>query len=245
MGEPLSVGTFTCAAVIAAAGSGERLKVETGGIPKVFLKFQTALGECSLLALSVCALRKSELFSLIIIACDPARHQSQRAELQEILGDTSMIEFIQGGATRQETVFKGLQHLNNRTTHVAIHDAARPFVSSEALTEVVQKAYTSDAALLVEPVTSTLKRFSDGGVISATYPRSEFVLAQTPQVFSCPLIFDAHQKALSEGYHATDDSELAERFGISPVAVFNDSPNPKITEPKDLGIARNIALRCK
>jgi 2-C-methyl-D-erythritol 4-phosphate cytidylyltransferase len=242
------IGNANCIAIIAAAGLGERLRSETKDNPKVFYKLLTPEGELSLLALSVRAIASTGIFSGIIIACDKRYQNIAEIEFKKNLRSrTPPIEFIAGGATRQETVYLALKSLEGKdVAFVAIHDGARPFVSSEALIEVVTEAMISRAAVLVEPVTSTLKKVSvdlDETSITETFPRTEFVLAQTPQVFEYDLIYQAHRAAKENSETVTDDSELVEKMGIKPTAVFNKTPNPKITEPRDLELARGLALR--
>jgi len=231
-----------CFAVVAAAGLGQRLRSETNNIPKAFFRLETPKGEFSLLTLSVLALAESELFSGIIVCCAKEFHDSEALEIKKLIGSNILIEFIEGGDSRQKTVWNALNYLKGRASFVAIHDAARPFVTRKALEDVVHAGVTSSAALLVEPVTSTLKKIEEGK-ISLTLLRNEYALAQTPQVFEFNLIYHAHLEAFEQNYHVTDDAELVERKGLHPAAIYNYTPNPKITEPKDLEIARSLAMK--
>jgi len=232
-----------CFAIVPAAGSGSRLRAVTAGNTKLLFKLDTKDGERSLLYITVQKLLSAKLFSGIIVACSQEHLQDCKRDLGELANSVTPIELITGGNTRQESVHRGLEHLVDRgLTYVAIHDAARPFVSISALEEVIREGRRSGAAVLVERVTSTLKRVSEASEIIETYPRKEFTLAQTPQVFDYNLILNAHREAVNAGFDATDDSQLVERLGIKPVAVINQSLNPKVTEPSDLELARMLAL---
>jgi len=235
---------LNCIAVIPAAGSGSRLRQITGGSSKLLFKLLTPVGERSLLFISVQRLLESELFSGVVVACSQANLDECKQELAPLCVGTIPVDFVIGGKTRQESVFRALEHLENRNiSHVAIHDAARPFVSIQALREVVAKGQETGAAILVERINSTLKRLSPKSEIVETFPRTEFTLAQTPQVFDYNLIFNAHQEGAKANFVATDDSQLVERLGIEPRAVVNKSLNPKVTEPADLELATFLANR--
>lgn len=233
---------YSCVAIVPAAGSGSRLRSVTADSPKLLFKLDTLEGEKSLLAITVKKLIASKVFAGVVVACSSEHLDDCKKELKEFSNSEIFIDFVIGGDTRQNSVYRALEYLSEREpTHVAIHDAARPFVSIEALKDVVQEGRRSGAAILVERVTSTLKRVNGENQILETYPRTEFTLAQTPQVFDFNLILNAHREAIKVGFDATDDSQLVERLGIKPMAVINQSLNPKITEPSDLELARLLA----
>jgi len=227
-------------AIVPAAGRGERLRSETGGRSKVFFELPTRLGPKPILALTLHALSRSGLFEGIVVATSP----EERDLAVEIAAEIACsIEVIQGGDTRQETVIRALEALKGRATAVAIHDAARPFVTTRSLEDVVAAGLESGAALLVEPVLSTLKKVSEEGLIVSTLPREQYALAQTPQVFHFELIYGAHSNARKEGFAVTDDVQLVERLNLPVRAVPNNSPNPKVTTPSDLPLAQLLAAR--
>lgn len=234
---------FSCFAIVPAAGSGSRLRSVTGDSPKLLFKLDTLEGEKSLLFITVKKLIASNLFVGVVVACSLEHLDDCKRELEELSNGKISIDFVIGGNTRQDSVYRALEYLSeSEPTHVAIHDAARPFVSIEALRDVVSEGKRSGAAILVERVTSTLKRINSEHQILETYPRTEFTLAQTPQVFDFDLILNAHREAIKVGVDATDDSQLIERLGIKPIAIINQSLNPKITEPSDLELARLLAV---
>lgn len=148
-------------------------------------------------------------------------------------------KIITGGATRQESVRIALNALAENVRYVAIHDAARPLLSSELLLEVLQRGMETGAAILAMRACDSLKQAHQHKV-EKTLDRSSIWLAQTPQVFEKNLIIQAHEQAGRDRYAAYDDSELVERLG-HPVAIIESNfLNFKITTPDDLDIARNL-----
>jgi 2-C-methyl-D-erythritol 4-phosphate cytidylyltransferase len=119
-----------------------------------------------------------------------------------------------------------------------IHDGARPLVSSAILEEGLRAAQEHLAAVAAVPVKDTIKQVQNG-IIQATPDRSQLWAVQTPQVFSLPLIHQAHHNPLAES-EATDDAALLERLG-HPVAIFPGAyTNLKITTQEDLLLAEAL-----
>ncbi|MEM6363210.1 MAG: 2-C-methyl-D-erythritol 4-phosphate cytidylyltransferase [Planctomycetota bacterium] len=145
------------------------------------------------------------------------------------------LRFVRGGSDRTASVAAGLAAVvDDCCNYVAIHDAARPLVHHQDLTNVFNRAQETGAAMLATPVSGTLKRVQDGQV-TATVPRQQIWVALTPQVFELSILRDAY--ARHRGRAATDDAELVERAG-GEVAIVPGSPdNIKITVPEDLAIA--------
>jgi 2-C-methyl-D-erythritol 4-phosphate cytidylyltransferase len=147
---------------------------------------------------------------------------------------------VAGGAERQDSVFRGLQVLDqNETGVVAIHDAVRPFVRPEDIKLVVERAAATGAAIMALPATDTIKQVKSAR-IQRTLERRRIYHAQTPQAFQLSIIREAHKKAYEDGFIGTDDSQLVERTGRA-VSIVEGSPmNIKITRPLDLVLAEAI-----
>jgi 2-C-methyl-D-erythritol 4-phosphate cytidylyltransferase len=122
---------------------------------------------------------------------------------------------------------------------VAIHDAARPFVTVDLLERGARVAREIGAAVAAVPVKDTIKVVASAPLIESTPPRARLWAAQTPQIFQWEQLREA---IVAHGScDATDEAELLERAGL-PVAVFPGSyENLKITTPEDLQLARAIA----
>lgn len=147
---------------------------------------------------------------------------------------------VAGGAERQDSVYRGLQVLDEKETGiVVIHDAVRPFVKPEEIRSVVEKARAAGAALMALPATDTIKQGKSGRV-QRTRDRRYIYHAQTPQAFRYSLIREAYERAYAEGFMATDDSQLVERLGRRVCIVEGSRLNIKITRPLDLRLAEII-----
>lgn len=147
---------------------------------------------------------------------------------------------IAGGASRSESVRNGLAHVPADADIVCVHDAARPFASTDLFKQVIAAIRNgADAAIPAIPVTDTIKIVAgDGsGTIESTPNRTTLVAAQTPQAFAAAALRRAHE--LDDGTStATDDAMLVERAGGVVVVVDGESPNRKITTQEDLEWAR-------
>ena len=157
---------------------------------------------------------------------------------------------VAGGATRTESVWRGLESLDaSRVSVVAVHDGVRPFVAPTEIDAAVRAAETHGAALLVAPVTDTIKRVSVGAgseepgeAVVETLERESLRRALTPQCFRIALLRRAYVRAISENLDATDDAALVERLGATVVAVEGDPRNIKLTRAEDFAVAE-ILLR--
>lgn len=178
-------------------------------------------------------------------------------------------KLVPGGKThRWETVKAVLDHpdaVPSGTTHIAIHDAARPGVSVEVLDRVFEAARTLNAVIPVVAINATIKRveaeaidvratdddaladviLGDAGKVAVnarevlqTIDRANLVEVQTPQVFEINLLRRAYAQKNLDG--ATDDAEVVERLGETVHAVEGDVRNIKITRPADLSLMRSI-----
>ncbi len=150
---------------------------------------------------------------------------------------------IEGGATRQESVSRGLQAVPPSCQYIAIHDGARPFASPALIDRINMAAYKNGAAAPVIPVTSTVKLIDDTGKIIDTVDRDRLRLVQTPQCFDLEKYKPALKVAIEENADLTDDCQLFERQGWTTVWVEGREDNIKLTTPADIALAQIIAQR--
>lgn len=150
---------------------------------------------------------------------------------------------VSGGSERQYSVYKGLRELGESVEWVLIHDGVRPFVTEEAIYNLLAEVKRSDAAVLAVPVKDTIKAVDAEGYIESTPDRSKLWSIQTPQAFRRELIIASHEEAETVGFEGTDDAMLVERRGIAVKIVEGDYDNIKITTPEDLPRAELILRR--
>lgn len=208
-------------AIILAAGKGSRTNLEYN---KVFYQFSD--GQVLLLKTLSPFLNDRSCRQIVIVTTE-----DEIASIQEMIKDTK-ITYTYGGATRQESVYNGLQVVSNE--FVMIHDGARCFISAHEIDECKKALEHNDACLLMVPVIDTIKKVVDGYVVY-TPIRSELYAAQTPQCFKTKLIKECYQKAKKEGALASDDASLVELYSDVKIKVVKgEYANKKVTTKEDL-----------
>jgi 2-C-methyl-D-erythritol 4-phosphate cytidylyltransferase len=214
------------AALVLGAGRGDRLGE---AVPKAFV----ALCGKPLLVRALAAMAAApeiDIVMPIVGRSDLSRLKALEPELASIPG---LLPPVIGGAERQDSMMAGLAALPSDVGIVAVHDAARPLVASDAISRVVDAARNSGAAILAIPVRETIKRVREGLIVE-TPSRLECYAAQTPQVFRVEVLREALEKAAAEAFIGTDDAEIVERIGVPVTVVSGDPSNIKITDRADL-----------
>jgi 2-C-methyl-D-erythritol 4-phosphate cytidylyltransferase len=144
---------------------------------------------------------------------------------------------VTGGATRAESVWRGLQAIRPATAEiVAVHDGVRPFVTPDEISRTVEAATAGGAAILTAPATDTIKEVENGEV-RRTLARARLRHALTPQCFRYGLLRRAYEEAGELSADITDDSFLVERLGQSVSVVEGSARNIKITHREDIAVA--------
>jgi 2-C-methyl-D-erythritol 4-phosphate cytidylyltransferase len=224
------------AAIIPAAGLGTRMGAET---PKQFLELDGV-------PLIIFALRRLATCSAITDFFISTRAEDI-VSLQDRVGKSALgrpARVVHGGDTRQQSVANALAQVDPATEIVLVHDAVRPFVTTEQMNRVISEARSRGAAILGIPAIDTVKEVKraslpeDVALITATIPRERIVLAQTPQAFTYALLRDAFRKAQQDDVTASDEAALVERFGHDVFVVLGSERNFKITRPADMELAR-------
>lgn len=150
------------------------------------------------------------------------------------------IQVVEGGAERSDSIARALEHVRPECDYVAIHDAARPCLTSELVDAVFQAARRHGAALPAVPAADTIKTVGPDRTTTGTIPRQGVYLAQTPQVFRRDWLTAAYAERDRLGAAVTDDSQLLEASG-RPCAIVDGSPyNLKITTRADLILAAAV-----
>jgi 2-C-methyl-D-erythritol 4-phosphate cytidylyltransferase len=143
------------------------------------------------------------------------------------------ISLVGGGSQRQDSVRAGLALVGDSNL-VAVHDAARPFVTPSLVERALELAAKHGAAIVAVPARDTVKQVHPDGWIEATPPRQSLWLAQTPQIFRTDILRQAHERALLNELVASDDAALVESIGVRVYVVAGNDENRKITTPEDL-----------
>lgn len=208
------------AAIIVAAGSSRRmgfdkLLAELGGKPVLQRSIEKFLS-CS------------EITDLTVV-CPVERYENLNFEFSN-----KVVQRVDGGTDRHDSVAAGLAALPDDITYIAVHDGARPLISEAQIQKVLKSAKEYGAAASARPVTETVKRADNDQNVSAAVDRENLWLMETPQIFRADLLRDAYLQVAESGARVTDEVSAMELIGQSVHLVSNDTVNPKITYPADI-----------
>ncbi len=219
----------TATAIIVAAGTSRRMQ----GQDKLWLPLAGRIT----LARTIDVFNASPLIESIVLVLNAMRIADATALCQREQW-RKVVAIVPGGSRRQDSVCRGLDALVDTapsSTWVMIHDGARPLVTPALLETGLKAARKYGAAIAAVPVKDTIKRVEHGQV-GATLDRGQLWAVQTPQIFSLPLIHNAHHSPVAQN-EVTDDAALLELLG-QPVAIFPGAyTNIKITTQEDLLVA--------
>ena len=211
---------FKVNAIIPAGGTSSRFGNKNKLLEKINNK--------EVIKYTVEAFEKSEVDEIIICA-----NISIMDELKEIFKNSQKVKIIEGGATRQESVFNGLQA--SECDYVLIHDGARPMITTEMINLAIEEVITKKALTVATKTIDTIKEVSDGKIIK-TIDRAKLYNTQTPQAFEYNLIKNAHQKLYGQNF--TDDAGMLEQLGETVYIINGSYKNIKITTQNDIQIAK-------
>ncbi|HWY21087.1 MAG TPA: 2-C-methyl-D-erythritol 4-phosphate cytidylyltransferase [Candidatus Acidoferrum sp.] len=234
--------------IIPAAGLGTRMApIPAGGKGKPKKtppsKQFTELGGTPILIHTLRKFVAVEAVSEIWIALREHEIAGFRARLESEAKDVlkKTVELVIGGEHRQQSVENALKAVAAAADDIVlVHDAVRPFVTSEIIQEVIEAAQKYGAAIAGLPAVDTVKqveRTANGALIKATIPRAGIVMAQTPQGFRYSVIKKAFDEASADGFLGTDEASLVERSGHDVAVVMGAPRNIKITAPADMELA--------
>lgn len=170
-----------------------------------------------------------EIGEIIICA-----HNTIIEDLKGIFGSESKIKIIEGGKTRQQSVFNGLS--NCKCDYVLIHDGARPMISREIIKKAISMVQDKKALTVAAKTIDTIKQVDENLKIIKTIDRSSLFNTQTPQAFEYNLIKEAHEKLSGQDF--TDDAGMLEFLGQDVYILEGDYKNIKITTQSDIEIAK-------
>lgn len=215
-------------AIILAAGIGTRMELK---IPKQFL---TINGK-PILVYSLEVLTANEKIENIILSC----HKDYISQYEKIVDDFNIknVFFVEGGDTRQESVFNALKLVKSEA--VLIHEAARPLISNEFVNEVIMSlGIEDDGVIPVIPINYTV-------AIGESYfekllDRNIVKNIQLPQIFRTSKLMEAHELAKEENYMATEDGSLVFYYGGRVKFINGRETNIKITTPFDITVVDKL-----
>lgn len=233
MSDALDTAKIT--AIIPSAGVGKRyahsknkIFVELDGKPIILHTVETFV--------------RHPLIDIVVLAVKSEDLSEIQALLNTQAFDKPVIT-VTGGTERQDSVYNALKKAKELNTDIVlIHDAVRPLISKQIITnniEILKSNNTIDGVITAVPVKDTIKEASEHTVIQ-TLNRDRLWAVQTPQSFYLNKIFSAYEQAYKEGFYGTDDASLIEHFGGKVVITLGSYKNIKITTPEDIVIASGL-----
>lgn len=216
---------MTINAIITAGGTSSRF----GNTNKLLEK----INGIEVIKYTIDAFRYSKVDKIIICA-----NVSIMDELKTMFKDYGKVVVIEGGKTRQESVYNGLKY--EKCDYVLIHDGARPIITTELINICAEMVKEVKALSVMTKTIDTIKEVEHGKIVR-TIDRSKLYNTQTPQAFDYNLILRAHQKF--EGKNYTDDSGMVEDLGEAVYVIDGSYKNIKITTQSDIELAKIYLLQ--
>lgn len=217
-------------AIILAGGVGSRMGADR---PKQFLMVQDKP------IISYCFdifQKHSEIDKIVVVVND--KWKSFVEEYAEKYNVTKICGYAPAGKTRQHSIYNGLKCIDetaHNTDIVIVHDAARPLVSDEIISDCIKGATEFDGAMPVISVKDTVYQSKDGKSIDNLLKRSELFAGQAPESFKFKKYYKIHNDVSDEEIGSTaGSSEIAYRHGMEITMVKGSERNLKITTIEDL-----------
>ncbi|MEA2067499.1 MAG: IspD/TarI family cytidylyltransferase [Thermotogota bacterium] len=219
------------ATIVVAGGSGKRFG---GSFPKQFVPLKGK----EIFIRSVEIFHRSSCINRVIVVINKKWEKLTKKLL--IKYNLDNIELVEGGNSRQESVYRGLEYLNNNSPDkVLIHDAVRPLFDGEYIDTILSNIKPGCGAVFARTVNETIYRAENNKVIDSP-PREKFWLAETPQGFVYNEILEAHKRGIKESNIATDEVQLYKKYIGEVTIIPSTFPNPKITTRNDIIYAENL-----
>jgi len=226
------------AAVIVAAGRGSRMGLDRNKVlyplcgEPIVVRTVRAFADCGLFDGGVV---------VVTSACD-------MDEMKQMFAGAGVAvrAVVEGGADRQESVYRGVQACDEAADIIAIHDGARPLVTREVIERTIDSAKRCGSGVAAVMLKDTIKRVDESGCVIDTPRRDMLRAVQTPQTFDAKLIRAAHEQfkhGNADGLRATDDAMLAEWMGHTVRLTDGDVENIKLTTPEDMLLAGEVLVR--
>jgi 2-C-methyl-D-erythritol 4-phosphate cytidylyltransferase len=219
-------------AIVLAAGSGKRMEQE---IPKQYMR----LGDAPLMVHCLRTFQESKVTQIVLVV-SPGDIEKCRKEIIEKYRITKCVAIVEGGEERYDSVYAGLQAINDG--YVLIHDCARAFVSVDIIHRCMSAVALYESCVVGMPSKDTVKLTDDHRKVLSTPDRSNVWIVQTPQCFEYNLIKGAYDKVIADANtNITDDAMIVEMATNHDVHMIQGSYfNIKVTTPEDLAFGESI-----
>lgn len=233
-----------CVAIVLAGGRGSRME---SNIPKQYM----TVGNYPLIYYSLKVFEDSFIDEIVLV-CAQADESYVKKEIVEKYNFKKIVKIVPGGKERYHSVFNGLDAIDSCDI-VFIHDGARPFITEDILTKVLEETIEFGATVVAVPSKDTVKICDEDGFSVSTPNRNSVYIIQTPQTFIYDEIYKAYyeliereNELINKGISITDDAMVMEHFGNRKVKIVSGSyKNIKITTPEDIVLAETYINQVK
>ena len=145
------------------------------------------------------------------------------------------------GETRFASIYNAIEHIDNDSDYVLVHDAVRPYITVELINKLIESASKYKSAVPYTCPTDTIKRINSElteTFVQDTLDRELLAAIQTPQIFDKDIFVSSYNYAKKNQFKGTDDSSILEYSNIFPKLIFGDVQNTKITTRFDLELSK-------
>lgn len=222
-----------CTAIVLSAGQGKRMGAS---VQKQYIELEGK----PVIYYTIKAFQESEIIDDIVLVVGKDQISYVKEEIVDIYGFDKVRTIVEGGKERYDSVWAGLQTIENEDGYAFIHDGARLFVNEDILCRGYETVEEYKACVAGMPSKDTVKIVDENTFASETPNRKYVWSVQTPQIFATSLIKEAYGKIMQGNCTGvTDDAMVVEKTMKVPVKLFEGSyENIKITTPEDLDIAK-------
>lgn len=198
-----------------------------------------------LIAYSLDVFEKTPLVKEVILVVPTGKEPFYKKNIVQMFGYKKVTKIVEGGARRQDSVLNGLKAASDQALIIAVHDAARPFLTQELLRQSVDSAARSGACVVGVPCKATIKETDEKQIVVRTPLRDRLWEIQTPQTFRKEILRAAFDHAEKNNLDVTDEAMLVEALGKPVLVIRGEYENIKITTPEDLLLGEMILKRRK
>ena len=225
-------------ALLIAGGSGNRMHQD---IPKQFI----TVNERPVIVYTLEAFEKHPEIDAIAVVCIAGWEQVLLAYAKQF-NITKLQYVVPGGKNGQDSIRNGVYELERHFDSediVLIHDAIRPMVSAEIISDCIRVAKLRGNAITVIPCAEAMLETQDGESSTGSYPRDRLKRTQTPQAFHIGQICDLHRRALEAGItNSVASCTLMIEMGEKVYFSAGSEKNIKLTTVEDIDIFKALLM---
>jgi len=201
-----------------------------GSVPKQFLSLKGK----PLLDWSLGTFESCDFVAGVVLVLPEDYLEEESKRLKDDGTHSKLIACVAGGENRQESVSNGLKALPSEANWVAVHDAARPFVTSQLISATFTLARQIGAAIPTVSIHDTLVQVDEYDLLKRPIARNLVKRSQTPQIFTASMLAECHEMAQEDGMEFTDDATLVSHYEHRVATFSHYGENRKITTPADM-----------